>query len=75
MHSRGKKIYITLNAVFHPRDFDGLDDYIAMLSDAGVDAFIVTDPGVLRAVRQAAPKVSAHQHSQHEQCTERAFLA
>ncbi len=60
LHSRGKKIYITLNAVFHPRDFDGLDDYIAMLSDAGVDAFIVTDPGVLRAVRQAAPKVEVH---------------
>lgn len=60
LHSRQKKLYITLNAVFHPRDFDGLDDYIAVLNEAAVDAFIITDPGVLAAAKRVAPKVPVH---------------
>jgi len=64
LHQRGKKLYITMNAVFHAQDFAGLDDYIAALRDAAVDAFIVTDPGVMMACRRIAPDVPLHLSTQ-----------
>ncbi len=64
LHNRGKKLYIAMNAVFHAQDFAGLDDYIAALRDAGVDAFIVTDPGVMAACRRIAPDVPLHLSTQ-----------
>jgi putative protease len=64
LHARGKKLYITLNAVFHAQDFAGLDDYVAALRDAQVDALIITDPGVLTACRRIAPDVPLHLSTQ-----------
>ena len=64
LHQRGKKLYITMNAVFHAQDFAGLEDYIAALRDAAVDAFIVTDPGVMMACRRIAPDVPLHLSTQ-----------
>ncbi|MGI5849812.1 MAG: peptidase U32 family protein [Christensenellales bacterium] len=64
IHRHGKRIYITLNAVFHQRDFDGFKEYIAGLQDAGVDAFIISDPGVLSVVRRVAPEVCIHLSTQ-----------
>ncbi len=64
LHARGKKLYITINAVFHAQDFVGLDDYIAALRDADVDAFIVTDPGVIVACRRIAPDIPLHLSTQ-----------
>ncbi len=64
LHARGKKLFITLNAVFHARDFDGLDDYIAALRDANVDALIVSDPGVLALCRRIAPDMPVHLSTQ-----------
>lgn len=60
LHSRGKRLYITMNAVFHPFDFDGLEKYIACLAEAGVDAFIITDPGVLATAKRTAPQIPIH---------------
>ncbi len=60
LHSRGKRLYITMNAVFHPFDFDGLEEYIACLANAGVDAFIITDPGVLTTAKRIAPQIPIH---------------
>ena len=64
VHTRGKRIYITLNAVFHAQDFDGLEDYIAALADAQVDAFIITDPGVMAVARAIAPHIPIHLSTQ-----------
>ncbi len=60
LHGMGKKLYVTLNAVFHQHDFLGLDDYISFLSEAGADALIVSDPGVLSAVKRIAPDMPVH---------------
>lgn len=87
LHSLGKKLYIALNAVFHPRDFDGLDSTVAQLAEAGADALIVTDPGVLAAVKRVAPHIPIHISTQanttnaqaarfwHEQGASRVILA
>lgn len=64
LHARGKRLFITLNAVFHARDFDGLDDYVAALRDANVDALIVSDPGVLAVCRRIAPDTPLHLSTQ-----------
>ena len=42
-HKLGKKVYLTLNIVFHNEDIDGVYDYIKDVVDAGIDAFIVSD--------------------------------
>lgn len=64
VHSHGKKLYITLNAIFHECDFDGLEEYIAALYGANVDAFIISDPGVLSVAKRIAPQVPIHLSTQ-----------
>ena len=47
LHEHGKKGYVTLNIVANDSDFDGLDDYLKLLSDAKVDGIIVSDVGLI----------------------------
>ncbi len=87
VHSHGRKIYITLNAIFHECDFEGLEEYVAALADADVDAFIISDPGVIAVAKQFAPDVPIHLSTQanttnlysarfwHEQGVERVILS
>ena len=42
-HKLGKKVYLTLNIVFHNEDMEGVEEYIKDVVDAGIDAFIVSD--------------------------------
>ena len=53
-HQHEAKVYVTLNAFFHDEDFAGLADYCGFLQEIGVDAVIVSDPGVLQVVRRAS---------------------
>lgn len=68
LHGMGKRLYVTLNAVFHQDDFLGLNDYVLSLKEAGIDALIVSDPGVLCAVKKAAPDISVHISTQANTC-------
>ncbi|MDY3118628.1 MAG: U32 family peptidase [Peptoniphilus sp.] len=52
-HERGKKVHVTLNIIPHDKDFDGLEDYVRDLEEAGVDAVIVADPGMFLRVKAA----------------------
>lgn len=60
LHSRHKKLYIALNAVFREKDYEGLEAYVSGLYDAGVDALIISDPGVMMLVRRVAPEMPIH---------------
>ena len=53
-HERGKKVHVTLNIIPHDKDFEGLEDYVRALEDAGVDAVIVADPGMFTRVKKAS---------------------
>ncbi len=64
VHERKKRMYITLNAIFHEGDLNGLEDYITKLSDAGADAFIISDPGVLSIAKKIAPQIPIHLSTQ-----------
>ena len=37
-HSLGKKVYVTVNIVFHNEDIEGLVEYLRELEKCGVDA-------------------------------------
>lgn len=63
-HACGKKVYYTLNALMHNRDFTGLQKHIEQVADRGVDAIIVSDPGVIRLARKCAPQLDIHLSTQ-----------
>lgn len=51
-HSLGKKVYVTVNIVFHNEDFKGLKDYLIYLSEINVDAIITSDVAVMNMIRE-----------------------
>ena len=51
-HSLGKKVYVTVNIVFHNEDFRGLKDYLIYLSEIHVDAIITSDVAVMNMIRE-----------------------
>lgn len=59
-HSRGKKIYVTINIFPHNSDLAGIPAYAKKLYDFGVDAVIVSDLGVFSMIREAAPDLHIH---------------
>ncbi len=59
-HSLGRKVYLTLNTVPTNEEMDTLPELVKSCADAGVDAFILADLGVLRTVKAIAPKVAVH---------------
>ncbi len=50
-HGQGAKVYAALNIFAHNDHFNGLVDYIKKLVEAGIDAVIVSDPGIFNAVK------------------------
>ncbi|MBR3870987.1 MAG: U32 family peptidase [Clostridia bacterium] len=59
-HTRGVKVYVTLNVYPRNDDFEELKSYIAELDKLGVDAVIVSDLGMLTLVREIAPDMEIH---------------
>lgn len=59
-HSKGVKIYLTCNTVPLNSEIEALPEFLEQAQDAGVDAFIITDLGVLNLVKKYAPKVDIH---------------
>lgn len=64
-HSLNKKVYLTLNIVFHNEDIKGVEDYIEEVAKAGIDAFIVSDPFIIRYIKKHFPKVEVHLSTQN----------
>ncbi|MBQ8659682.1 MAG: U32 family peptidase [Bacilli bacterium] len=63
-HSIGKKIYVTVNIVFHDKDLKGLKDYLIHLDECGVDAIIVSDVVVMDLWKQLDLKMELHVSTQ-----------
>ena len=59
-HEYGKKVYVTVNIVFHDDDFLGIKEYLKELEDIGVDAIIVESLAVVKICKQVAPKMECH---------------
>lgn len=63
-HERGKKVHMTVNIFAHNEDIDGLEQYLGQLADIPIDAFIVSDPGVIMMIREAIPYAEIHLSTQ-----------
>ncbi len=63
-HSRGKRVYVTMNIIPHNEDFDGMPEYIRQVRDLGADAVIFSDPGIFDLLRQEAPDMELHLSTQ-----------
>ncbi len=59
-HKKNKKVYVTVNIIFHNKDTVGLIDYLHKLEDAKVDAIIVADPLVIKLVSENNIKIPIH---------------
>lgn len=63
-HSRGKRVYVTVNVFPHNEDLEGLEPYLKDLENMKVDAIIVSDPGIIMTAREVAPKLEIHLSTQ-----------
>ena len=63
-HSLGKKVYITTNIVFHNEDLEGIYDYLKAVYEAGIDAFIVSDPFIIHYIKDNFKDVEVHVSTQ-----------
>ena len=64
-HNLGKKVYVTVNIVFHNEDVIGLVDYLRELEKCGVDAIIVSDPLVINIVKENNINIPIHISTQY----------
>lgn len=63
-HKLNKKVYVTINIVFHNKDYEGLEDYIKKIYNIGVDAVIVSDIGCINLIKKTCPNLEIHLSTQ-----------
>lgn len=63
-HQYQKKVYVTVNIIFHEEDTIGLEEYLWSLSDIGVDAVIVSDVYVIKLIREKEIPLEVHLSTQ-----------
>ena len=63
-HKKGKKVYVAANIFAKNADFAALEGYFQQLQSIGVDAVIVSDPGIVYFVKSVAPNLAIHLSTQ-----------
>ena len=63
-HERGRKCYLTLNIYAHNGDIEPMKAYLERIKDIPIDAFLVSDPGVLAVLRSVIPDAHVHLSTQ-----------
>lgn len=51
-HENGVNVHITMNIVPHDEDMVGIEDYLKFLDEIGVDALIISDPGIFSIAKE-----------------------
>lgn len=64
-HKLNKKVYLTLNIVFHNEDMSDVESYINSVVKCGVDAFIVSDPFIISYIKSNFKEVEVHLSTQN----------
>lgn len=59
-HKQNVKVYLTCNTVPRNNEIDTLPEYLLRWKDAGVDAFIISDMGVMSLAKKYTPDVDIH---------------
>jgi U32 family peptidase len=64
LHQRAMRGYVTLNTLAFPSELPMVEQTIRALAEAGVDAVLVQDLGVLQLVRAVCPDLAIHASTQ-----------
>ncbi len=64
LHRRGVKGYVALNTLVFPKELDSLEQVVARVAEAGADAIIVQDLGLIRLARMICPELPIHASTQ-----------
>lgn len=64
LHGKGAKGYMTINIYPHNDDIPLLRDYIGRIAHIPIDAFLVSDPGVMGLIREQIPDAEIHLSTQ-----------
>ncbi len=59
-HERGKRVFVTVNIIPRNEEFEQLEAYLKELDEIGVDAVIVSDPGVFSVIKRVIPNMEIH---------------
>ena len=59
-HSRGKRVFLTCNTLPHNNEIPHFEGFVKNAVDAGADALIVTDIGLLSLAKKYAPDTEIH---------------
>lgn len=63
-HNLNKKVYVTVNIVFHDKDLEGVSEYLKTLDEIGVDAIIVSDVVIMDLWKKLNLKLELHVSTQ-----------
>lgn len=63
-HLRGAKVYMTVNTLIKNSEFDKLYGYLLPFYERGLDAVIVQDLGVIKAIHEWFPSMEIHTSTQ-----------
>ncbi len=63
-HSRGVRMYLTLNTLIHEDELNPAMSLVGQACELGLDAIIVQDLGLAAAIRATAPRMPLHASTQ-----------
>ncbi|MGN0407314.1 MAG: U32 family peptidase [Bacteroides sp.] len=59
-HAHDVKVYVTANILAHNDDLDGARQYFEELKEVGMDALIISDPGMFTIAKEILPDIDIH---------------
>ncbi len=63
-HSKGVRCHMAMNIFAHNEDIEPLRSYLEKIRHIPIDAFIVSDPGVITLIKEAMPEAELHLSTQ-----------
>ena len=63
-HERNVRCYLTINIFAHNDDIEPLREYLKQISSIPIDAFLVSDPGVMVLLKEMIPEAEIHLSTQ-----------
>ncbi len=59
-HAKNVRCYLALNIFAHNEDIPPLEDYLLKIKRLDIDAFIVSDPGIISLIKEIIPQGEIH---------------
>lgn len=64
VHEHNKRAYLAINIFAHNEDIEPLMEYLESIKDFGIDAYIVSDPGIITILKEVIPDAEIHLSTQ-----------